>query len=111
MASEILPKSPYRVCDESTINKTQQHDVRNDCGHWIPCYDCNLENVMKHALMGCCIYLMGSGAFGAQKPNLSADFANAAVRYLMLVGNYESAGAESASAAQARIASAFQEMS
>jgi len=66
---------------------------------------------MKHALMGCCIYLMGSGAFGAQKPNLSADFANAAVRYLMLVGNYESAGAESASAAQARIASAFQEMS
>ena len=65
---------------------------------------------MTHALIGCCIYLMGSGALGVQKPNLSADFAHAAVKYLTLVGNYESAGAESASAAQARIASAFQEM-
>lgn len=53
---------------------------------------------------------MGSGALGAQKPNLSADFAYAAGKYLMLLGNYESAGAESASAAQARIACAFQEM-
>jgi len=53
---------------------------------------------------------MGSGALGAEKANLSADFAHAAVTYLMLVGNYESAGAESASVAQARIASGFQEM-
>jgi len=53
---------------------------------------------------------MGSGALGIQKPNLSADFANAAVKYLMLVGNYESADVESASTAQARIASGFQDM-
>jgi len=65
---------------------------------------------MRNAFIGCCIYLMGSGALGAEKANLSADFAHAAVTYLMLVGNYESAGAESASLAQARIASGFQEM-
>jgi hypothetical protein len=65
---------------------------------------------MAHALIGWCIYLMGSGALGVQKPNLSADFANAAVKYLMVVGNYEFADAESASAAQSRIASAFREM-
>ena len=53
---------------------------------------------------------MGSGALAVQKANLSADFAHAAVKYLMLVGNYESAAPESASAAQARIASGFQEM-
>jgi hypothetical protein len=53
---------------------------------------------------------MGSGALGVQKPNLSADFANAAVKYLMLVGNYEFANAESASSARSRIASAFREM-
>ena len=65
---------------------------------------------MSHALMGWCVYLMASGALGVQKPNLRADFANAAVQYLMLVGNYESADAESASAAQSRIASAFRAM-
>jgi hypothetical protein len=65
---------------------------------------------MTHALIGWCIYLMGSGALGVQKPNLSADFANVAVKYLMLVGNYEFADAESASTAQSRIASAFREM-
>jgi len=65
---------------------------------------------MRNAFIGCCLYLMGSGALAVQKANLSADFAHAAVKYLMLVGNYESAAAESASAAQARIASGFQEM-
>ena len=65
---------------------------------------------MTHALIAWCIYLMGSGALGIQKPNLSADFANAAFKYLMLVGDYESADTESASAAQSRIASAFREM-
>ena len=65
---------------------------------------------MSHALIGWCIYLMASGALGVQKPNLSSDFANAAVQYLMLIGNYESADAESASAAQSRIASAFRAM-
>jgi hypothetical protein len=66
---------------------------------------------VRSAAFGLCISLLGSSALAAaKKPDLSADFAHAAVKYLMVVGSYESAAAESPSKAQERIGAAYEEM-
>ena len=58
-----------------------------------------------------CIAAWVSSAFAApQKMDLSPDFSRAAIKYLMVLANYDSAAVSSSSTAPARIKSAYDEM-
>jgi hypothetical protein len=71
-----------------------------------------VEEVMRSVGLMLCVAVWGASALAApQKSDLSVDFSHAAVKYLMVVRNYESAAVESSSKAQGRINSAYEDMS
>jgi hypothetical protein len=66
---------------------------------------------MRRVLLALCVVACGSSVFAApQKPELSIDFSQAAMKYLMVVSNYESAAVYSPSKAQDRINAAYASM-
>lgn len=66
---------------------------------------------MRRVLLVLCVAACGSSVFAApQKAELSVDFSQAAVKYLMVVSNYESIAIYSPSKAQDHINAAYADM-
>ena len=66
---------------------------------------------MNRVVLALCVVMWAASAFAAsQKTDLSVDFSHAAVKYLTVIGNYESAVVESSSKAQEHINSAYADL-
>src|SRR5215831_18751481 len=66
---------------------------------------------MRRVVLTLCVVMWAASAFTvSQKADLSVNFSHAAVQYLIVIGNYESAVVESSSKAQERINSAYEDM-
>jgi hypothetical protein len=70
-----------------------------------------LEEVMRSIVLALCVAMWGTSACAATKEaDLGIDFSHAAVKYLIVVENYESAAGDSSGKAQERVDSAYKDL-
>jgi hypothetical protein len=66
---------------------------------------------MRRIVLALCVAMWGASACAATKEaDLGVDFSHAAVKYLVVVENYESSAVDSSGNAQGRINSAYKDM-
>jgi hypothetical protein len=104
----------YRNIDEEERIEELRAVVANGLANFYPpCLRRHFAAKLAIALVAValCVAAWVSSAFAApQKIDLRPEFSQAAIKYLMVVANYDTAAVSSSSAAQLRIKSAYDEM-